>query len=437
MAQLTHQSNQSSRDWQSMKETVRDRTAFMFNNPLMSDVKFVVSDSEAIEPDSTEIHIPVHKFVLAISSPVFYAMFYGEMAEKKKEIELPDTNSASLLELLRFIYCDEVNLTSGNILGVMYLAKKYMVASLAQSCSSFLANSMNAKNVCEILMEARKFEEEDLERQCWELIVSNTRDCLATSSFQNLDHETVKRLLKQDTLTIDECTLFQAVLRWVKPRCSEVTGPQMRSVLGDAIYDIRFPSMVQEEFAEHVVPLGILNDSEVVSIFMHFSCKDWKLCFTPESRLERKIYRCSRFDGTHSGSGENPRSEALSFQTDRAILLHGVRLYANYYAGCRCKIDILVQCNERIIASATGTFTTGREFNTCGFDLNFPNPAFVKSSVSTTLKLTLNALSVSAGSLCVYPNKTKTSHEITASGVKFTFESVTESNVLELIFSLS
>ena len=35
--------------------------------------------------------IPAHKFVLAISSPVFFAMFYGQMMETKDSIELPDT----------------------------------------------------------------------------------------------------------------------------------------------------------------------------------------------------------------------------------------------------------------------------------------------------------------------------------------------------------
>ena len=34
--------------------------------------------------------IPAHKLVLSISSPVFEAMFYGELAETRDFIELPD-----------------------------------------------------------------------------------------------------------------------------------------------------------------------------------------------------------------------------------------------------------------------------------------------------------------------------------------------------------
>ena len=77
-----------------------ERTTFIFNNELLSDVKFVVPMSTG-ESESKKV-IPAHKFVLAISSPVFYAMFYGQMAETTDSIELPDCDYGSLLELLSF-----------------------------------------------------------------------------------------------------------------------------------------------------------------------------------------------------------------------------------------------------------------------------------------------------------------------------------------------
>lgn len=45
--------------------------------------------------------IPAHKYVLATGSSVFYAMFYGGLAENKKEIEVPDVEPAAFLALLR------------------------------------------------------------------------------------------------------------------------------------------------------------------------------------------------------------------------------------------------------------------------------------------------------------------------------------------------
>ena len=114
-------------NWQTTTPTVRERTKFMLNNDLFSDVKFVVRKSHG-ESESKQV-IPAHKFVLSIGSPVFEAMFYGELAETRDSIELPDCEYESLLELFRYMYSDEVNLSGSNVMGVLYLAKKYMVPS--------------------------------------------------------------------------------------------------------------------------------------------------------------------------------------------------------------------------------------------------------------------------------------------------------------------
>lgn len=92
--------------WQTVKGTRGERCEFIFNQELLSDVTFVVRDSQGGSKT-----IPAHKFVLAISSPVFFAMFFGEMAETTKDsVEISDCEYESLLELFRFIFSDEVKL---------------------------------------------------------------------------------------------------------------------------------------------------------------------------------------------------------------------------------------------------------------------------------------------------------------------------------------
>ena len=117
--------------WQA-KATIAERSKFLFNNKLLSDVKFIVQKRDQYESDSCERSnsgklIRAHKFVFSISSAVFFAMFYGEMAEAEDTIYLPDCEYESLLELFRFMYSDEVNLTGSNVMEVLYLAKKYIV----------------------------------------------------------------------------------------------------------------------------------------------------------------------------------------------------------------------------------------------------------------------------------------------------------------------
>jgi BTB/POZ domain-containing protein 3/6 len=45
--------------------------------------------------------IPAHKYILATGSSVFYAMFYGGLAENDAEIRVPDVEPAAFLILLK------------------------------------------------------------------------------------------------------------------------------------------------------------------------------------------------------------------------------------------------------------------------------------------------------------------------------------------------
>ena len=84
-------------NWQANKATVRERNAIMFNSDLMADVHFVVGSAPHAQ------RIPAHKYVLATGSSVFYAMFYGGLADGKNDIEIPDIEPTAFLNLLRYI----------------------------------------------------------------------------------------------------------------------------------------------------------------------------------------------------------------------------------------------------------------------------------------------------------------------------------------------
>ena len=84
-------------NWQSCQSTVRDRNSVMFNSDLMSDVQFIVGSTNKQK-------IPAHKYVLATGSSVFYAMFYGTMAEITDEIEVPDIEPSAFLALLKYTF---------------------------------------------------------------------------------------------------------------------------------------------------------------------------------------------------------------------------------------------------------------------------------------------------------------------------------------------
>ena len=63
----------------------------MFNNPELSDVRFLV-DGQTVYG---------HKLILAMGSPVFKSMLFGELKEKHEVIEIFDLSSVGFMNALR------------------------------------------------------------------------------------------------------------------------------------------------------------------------------------------------------------------------------------------------------------------------------------------------------------------------------------------------
>jgi len=51
-------------NWQTTRPTIRERSKFMFNNDLFSDVKFVIKRAD--DKSGSKQVIPAHRFVLSI-----------------------------------------------------------------------------------------------------------------------------------------------------------------------------------------------------------------------------------------------------------------------------------------------------------------------------------------------------------------------------------
>ena len=437
MATPAAQPCQSSEDWQTTKETVRDRTAFLFNNELMSDIKFVVADSQD-ESNSTQIRIPAHKLVLAISSPVFHAMFYGQMAEKGEEVELPDTDYHALLEFLRFIYCDEVNLTFGNVLGVWYVAKKYIVPTLADKCRSFLEAKLDETNVFQILQEAKNLEESELEKRCWKLIDANTSTCLKSDGVLTVSHDTLVSFLKRENLYAEEVHIFDAVKRWAKAKCEEKrlepTGEALRGILGSNAVDfIRFPTMSQKEFAYHVVPTGILASDDALEVHqflsgvtpateMKFSCTKREGILSKSAVLQRcRRYRSNMGFLSRLVRFTNELAGNLTFQTDRDIYFRGVCLYASVDSreNIRAVVRVLTEENRTELTAEEGIFTMDSISAGSGFDILFKFPVQVRALSKYMIHATVK---VTNGATVHFYIRSDPLSAVNCAGVNFTFE---------------
>ena len=402
---------QPSEGWQTTKETVRDRTAFMFNNELMSDIKFVVGES-----DSRQVRIPAHKFVLTISSPVFEAMFYGQMAEKGEEVELPDTDSHTLLEFLRFVYCDEVNLTADNVFAVMYLADKYIVPSLAA--------------------------------KCWSFIDENTAACVKSDrAVCTLSHVTLVTLVKRDSVQTKELLVFEAVKHWAEAKCEEKglepTGEAMREILGEAVDFIRFPTMSQQDFAEQVVPTGMLTADDTLEIYQYFSQAisplNMKFSCTYRAGIASQwshLHRCSLYEeiAVIENSFCMGQIENLRFMVEpRDIHLKGIRLYASVANEEFSAVVRLLNDNGDLLATKEGIFLQEDDCSgaskSAGFDVMFEVPVLICKTSRYKIEVELEPVH-GAG---INDIKTDRLPVVNKDGFYFNFEG-TSHQITELLF---
>jgi len=372
------------KNWQTTRPSIRERSKFMFDKALFTDVKFVVPKADG-ESESKQV-ISAHKLVLSISSPVFEAMFYGQLAETGDSVELPDCEYDCLLELFRYMYSDEVNLSGSNVMGVLYLATKYMVPSLADKCNEYLQDYLDPSNVFTILPSAQKYEEKNLVDQCWKVIDKQIEEAVKSDGFATIERSLLETVVVRDTLTIEEIELFKAVDLWATKQCekrgSTADGATKRRILGEeVIKGIRFPTMKQEDFATVVLDCEILRKKEIVSVIKHLTSASTIKVGIQETKRPgffEDFQRCCRFGSVSTSNVsryDSERRDAISFSLDKDIELRGVCLFGSENNTYRVDLEIENTMNSTRLLSKTGNFASklihSEKYSYHGFEVIF------------------------------------------------------------------
>ncbi|KAH8388270.1 hypothetical protein KR093_002318 [Drosophila rubida] len=380
-------------NWQASKATVLERNAAMFNNELLSDVRFIVGSDFDFDPIQT---IPAHKYILATGSSVFYAMFYGGLAENKEEIKVPDVEPTAFLTLLRYLYCDEIKLEPEHILATLYAAKKYIVPHLARACVNYLEVKLTAKNACLLLSQSRLFEEPELMQRCWEVIDAQAEMAVKSEDFVDIDLKTFESILSRETLNCKEIHLFEAALNWAINACEKMsideTSQNKRRVLGQALHLIRIPTMTLEEFANGVAQTGILTSQETIDMFLHFTAKEKpNLSFPTRSRAGLKTQVCHRFQSCAYRSNQwryRGRCDSIQFSVDRRIFIVGFGLYGSSTGAANYNVKIELKRLGRTLAENDTKFFSDGSSNT--FHVFFENPIQIEPECYYTASVILD-----------------------------------------------
>ena len=386
--------------------------------------------------------IPGHKYILATGSTVFYAMFYGGLAmdiengnSPDNAIDVPDVEPTAFLAMLKYLYCDDIDLSPDNVLPTLYAAKKYIIPFLAQECVRFLESSLTARNACMLLSQARFFDEPALTQRAWEVIDAQAQLALTSDTFVDIDKDTLELILARETLNCRETVIFNAAKNWALAECvrkdiqdeandddeeENENGSQnnqelseaerCRQVLGRALYLVRFPCMTVQEFADTVAKSGLLTLEETTDIFLYFTASTSQKPLTmqpfvtlPRDGLARQI--CARFGSSQYRTNQwryRGRTDSIQFCVDRRIFIVGFGLYGSSNGSSEYRAHIELKSSpaftpfgrgSRVLAENTVKFFSDGSSNS--FQVFFKQPVQIEPDLYYTASAVLDGAELS------------------------------------------
>ncbi|EDW26565.1 GL12915 [Drosophila persimilis] len=218
-------------DWQNNLTAIKDRGQYLLQTEKWADCRFLVGTSP------NHRIIAGHKLLLAMGSPVFERMFFGNLPDKTDPIVIPDVQPEAFEAMMEYIYTDRITIGSfDKACELCYVAKKYMLPHVVTRCTHFLWADLSPKNACRAYEFAKLFDEPRIMQSSMDLIATNTREVLLDPSFMDIEVSTLMAILDQNRLNIDsELDLFNCLLKFASERgiLNESGQPEGLYISGD------------------------------------------------------------------------------------------------------------------------------------------------------------------------------------------------------------
>ena len=338
---------------------------------------------------------------------------------------MPDCEPGSFLEMLRFMYYDEVQLTTDNAPEILFLARKYLIPSLAEICTEFVLNNLNEENTLPVLNHCCLLGvSKGLEKQCWTIIDQHASCIAEDDQFVEIDHGTLTAFLTRDTLASKETVLFRAAVKWAGRECQRLSIPltaeNKRSVLGDAFYSIRFPLMSMKEFTEDVAQSSFLSHEEVANMYIGYN-SNFRSCnirFPTEPRAEPAQdtpFRCPRFESSAlrpKWKAVTPQQSTIKFKVKQPISITGVALFTAVTQSTAQLVKVDLRDNSGSVLT-THHADLVKHHDSDIHDILFPSGITLQSDVMYSITATSEEVLERYGEGPIY--------EITCEGVDFEF----------------
>ena len=147
----------------------------LINNQHLSDVQLIVGDKKEV--------IYGHKMFLITASSLFHTHF-----ECNNEVQLivENVETPVLLEILKYCYTNQVDITEKNVLELLKAANYLKVRQISNVCHSFISNLFNEDSIFVIFEKALEQKNELFEKKCIAFMLNNEEKCFSSKGFYKI-----------------------------------------------------------------------------------------------------------------------------------------------------------------------------------------------------------------------------------------------------------
>lgn len=188
----------------------------------------------------------------------------------------PAFDMDAFLSVMNFFYNDILMLDKYNVGLVFSIATALKIESIRRACLTILSPT----TVLHVLSVLSRDSDEEIFDDCEKTFIELSRKAIRSKSFRKLERSLLKRILVINELRCKEIDLFDAVVGWSEAECKRkglaVNPTNMRTVLGDSLYNIRFGHMSLKEFKSGPKASGLLTKSECIMIKKFIKTKETK-----------------------------------------------------------------------------------------------------------------------------------------------------------------
>lgn len=143
-----------------------------------------------------EKRVYTHKVVLSSRSKFFEAMFAHEYKESEGEIKLHDIPYELFMNLLEFMYSDQINLNLRLMFDLLALADWFGVQSFKEKSDILLTTYISVNTVCYIFKYANEYNLAWLKETCLVYMEENYDEVIYSPGFEELDKDEMLKIIR-------------------------------------------------------------------------------------------------------------------------------------------------------------------------------------------------------------------------------------------------